>query len=123
MGKIIRIILSLTILFNCVPYAQKGKANKSETEIPEETDVLLLAKRYCKKKNIPEDRLVSYLHSFIPQVNTWLDIKKINPRSWPEIEKKVDSILAKEGMRLFTVFGAWFIGWNLAYFLWRFGTK
>ncbi|MEO0102481.1 MAG: hypothetical protein ABIK81_02125 [candidate division WOR-3 bacterium] len=123
MGKIIRIILSLTIFLNCVAYAQKGEGSKSETEIPEETDILLLAERYCAKKNISQERLVSYIHSFIPAVNTWSEIKKINPRNWPEVEKKVDSLLAKEGMRLFTVFATWFIGWNLAYFLWRFGTK
>jgi len=121
MNKITGIGLFFLIFSNCVPYTKK-EVKEERGIISEEDDILLLAQGYCERKNITQERLVSYIHSFIPAVNTWGDIKKINPRSWPEVEKKVDFLLAKEGVRLFTVFTAWFFGWNLAYFLWRFGT-
>ncbi len=92
-----------------------------ETE-GEET-IFLLANRYCEKKNLNHDRLIRYINSFIPMINRWADLKKIDPQSWPEIERKVNSLLAKEGMRLFTVFTVWFFGWNLAYLIWRFGSR
>ncbi|MEO0099792.1 MAG: hypothetical protein ABIK99_04685 [candidate division WOR-3 bacterium] len=123
MDSLIKLLLAALLFFNCFSYARKEEKTNPENLLSQETDVSVLAERYCEKKNISQERLVSYIHSFIPTVNTWSDIKKISPGSWPEVEKKVDALLAKEGMRLFTVFSTWFIGWNFAYLLWRFGTK
>ncbi|GEM_PF-2413615 len=122
MRKVVAFLLFLSFLANCTQYIPPVVTKKlEEKETSDETDIFQQASRYCKKKRISEEHFISLVHSFIPAVNSWEDLRKINPHSWGEVTAKVDQLLAKEEMRLFVVFGLWFVGWNIAYLLWRFG--